>query len=113
MNRVAGYVVWYADGSSCSSRNKSWDQMPADGVLMVMLYFDKFTAGNKRYAEVQQGHEHYFRMPDGSDWIHGYSNDSAGDIQKRYPGAIVKRGKWASNGRYAKLIEQAFDMGDF
>lgn len=38
--KVKGWKIWYADGSTFNSTQGSWHDAPGDGVQVVMLYFE-------------------------------------------------------------------------
>ncbi len=114
---VAGFIVWYADLTSHSSRDISWESMPEDSVVCVVLYFTKRDDYGRRYSEILQGYDWYFRVPpsgfDSAVYGYGSLDDTPDGIRARYPGAVVKRGKWVSTPRYAMIIESAVVPGDF
>lgn len=107
--RVAAWKVWYADGSRhVGTTPEAWAELPADGVLVVMLYYDEHaeTPPHVRLRRIMQGNDSYWLQPGEPDHIYGQSNDPPGAIRERYPGAMVKLGRWADDGTY-KEVEQA------
>lgn len=102
--KVIGWRIWYADGTSISSRESSWEDAPDDGVLFVMVYRDG------GYRMTMLGNDWYFRAPDihGFGMIYGHQNgDTKAEILRRYPGAVIKRGKWVSDEHMEKVNAEA------
>lgn len=94
--------VWYTNGRTFDSDDTDWRALPDDGVLAVRLLF----------GEGQQtiyGHDHYFHVP-GTD-LFGGSDDPVEEIHERYPGAIVKRGKWAPTEEWRTVKREAQRYG--
>ncbi len=54
--KVAGFKVWYADGSVVVTEN--WKDLPSDEVQIVCTYFE----------ECYEEDKHYRCMDDGCDW---------------------------------------------
>lgn len=88
-----GWSVWYADRKLYTSRDNKWEKLPNDGVIAVIVFFNK----GKR---IMTGSDFYFRAPGNDDkFIYAQSSpgDSKKEIEKRYPKAIVLRGKWTDD----------------
>lgn len=102
--RMAGQVVWYTDGRVYSTLDTPFAEMPEDGVLIRMIYFEERSAAGIRHREIQQGHDWYFETPTG---VCGANSDPAEEIARRYPGATMKRGMWGTTEEYARAIREA------
>lgn len=98
---VARFRAWYTEGRVFDGDGfEDWRALPADGVLSVMLWFGD---GTRR---VEQGNDSYFATPEG---IYGHSDDPAGEIERRYPGASVKRGKWTTDAEMHRVAAEAME----
>lgn len=88
--KVIGWRGWYADGSKYDSGTTKWRDLPADGVLVIMLYFDNKT------RRIMDGSSWYFRAKHKSgEFIYGENDDSPEENRKRYGKSIsLKRGQW-------------------
>lgn len=104
---VVGWRCWYTDDRHFNSEQDEWGELPDDGVLCVKLYYDEFADnGETRYTLLLDGHDHYFHVPETD--LFGSSNDPVEEIHERYPGAIVKRGKWAPAEEFYSTKDRAF-----
>jgi hypothetical protein len=99
---VAGWRIWFDDGRVYQSSTDKWEELPDDGVLVRMLYF---TDGTK---QIQCGNDFYYEAPHPQGTIYGAANEAFWD-PKRYPGAIVKRGRWAPDAYFKRIHDAAFD----
>ncbi len=93
--KVIDWHVFYDDGKEFTSARTDWDSLPRDGVQAVVLYFDEVTKAGAPYRRIMSGHDFYFRADGSRGYIFADSDDPAGEIKKRYPGALILRGKWA------------------
>lgn len=95
---VARWRAWYTGGHVYDGESfEDWCYLPDDGVLFVKVFFD---AGGSRVAS---GHDHYWATPEG---IYAHSNDSCREIEDRYPGASVKRGKWTTEAEMRRVHDE-------
>lgn len=101
---MAGQVLWYADGRAYSTKDTPFAEMPEDGVLVRIIYFEEKNGAGLRHRELQRGYDWYFTTPEG---ICGGNNDSAEEITRRYPGAVLKRGIWAATEEFARICGEA------
>jgi hypothetical protein len=92
-----GQRVWFLDGSVYVNE---WDKMPDDGVLIRMIYY---LDGTK---QIQQGLDYYYEAPHFSGVIRGAGMDKD-EIVKRYQSAVIKRGIWAPDEYYSKIVQEA------
>ena len=104
---VAGWRTYYTEGRDFNSTDDRWADLPDDGVLVLRLYYDDFAGrdGSVRYTKSLSGDDHYFHIP-GTD-LFGCNNDPIDEIHDRYPGAIVKRGKWTTHAEMTAVQERA------
>lgn len=93
------FRAWYTEGRVYEGHGyDDWCALPDDGVLTVMLYH---ADGTRR---VEQGNDYYWATPDG---IYGHSDDQ--QIEDRYPGASVKRGKWTTDEEMGHVARVAIE----
>jgi hypothetical protein len=96
---VARWRAWYTEGRIFDGEGfEDWQALPDDGVLTVMLWFAN---GTRR---IEQGNDSYFATPEG---IYGHSNETVAEIEPRYPGASVKRGKWTTDAEMDRVTTEA------
>lgn len=107
-----GWRVWYADGASYSSADISWDVLPDDGVIVLVLYEDFFGPDGKPRREIQSGADYYFCAPGAHGMIYGFNALGPDVIRKRYPGASVKSGKWTDRATLELCLTAARDAVD-
>jgi len=110
MPRVIGWRAWYTGGKTFSSVDDTWEGMPNDGVLGVVLYEKGHNPSkNEIYRLILVGEDWYFRaMSENNKYIYGgCKGSSALEIYQRYGGATngtcVKRGKWTDNETFEAL----------
>jgi len=91
---LIGWKAWVATQYGFTRYNSlqhTWEDLPEDGILAVRTYESK----GFRFA----GADYYFMAPGPNDVIFGIDYDRRDadvreEILKRYPGAVVRRGKW-------------------
>lgn len=103
---VVGWRCWYTDDRHYSSADHSWAELPDDGVLCLKLYYDEQAGGDERYTLLLDGDDRYFHIPNTD--LYGCSNDPPDEILERYPGAVVKRGKWTTAEEFYTVKDRAF-----
>lgn len=97
---VLGWRVWYDDGTVFDSRRHRWVDLPEDGVLVRMIYY-------RDGRQIQQGMDYYYEAPHGSgEPILGTAR-ATDDLARRYPGAVIKRGRWAPDAYYRRIVDAA------
>ncbi len=99
MTSVIGWTVWYED-AMYSSKDAEWKDVPDDGVQVVYIYKDD---GRRLHCS---GDSSYFFLPPD---IWGSNRDEPQEVLKRYPNAIIKRGKWVSLETLEAIEKQAVD----
>ena len=100
---VIGWRCWYCDGSTYSGRTlEDCAVVPNDGVLVRMIYSEN---GGK---EIQHGTRYYYAAPHVSGGVvYDNDNDEPDEIRRRYPGAVVMRGKRAPDNFYRQVVDEA------
>lgn len=99
-----GWRVWVEDFDLAAGYRvyrgvqEDWALLPNDGVLCVMIYFDDNAPSGMPLRRIATSSDSYFMFigPDGH-WAIGDNNETVAEVLIRYPGAIVKRGKWTSD----------------
>ena len=102
---VEAWRVYYTDSREYSSAETDWAELPDDGVLLLRLYYDAFSRGGVRYTKSLSGDDYYFHVP-GTD-LYGCNNDPPAEIRERYPGAVVKRGKWTTHAEMRRVQQRS------
>lgn len=115
---VVGFRIWYVDGTIATGTTRAdWEQLPDDGVLIVMLYYNRFdTGGDSRYRRVLMSNDHFWHAPGTMDAIFGQSDDAPHVITAKYEQAHVKRGKWTDDAHYKTVVAAAmanYNVSDF
>lgn len=91
---VQGWRAWYVGGQVYEGTTfAQWHDLPADGVLVVMLYYDRDAAQGRPLRLSLSGDDYYWQTPAA---VFGSSKDAQEQIKLRYPGASLKRGKWGT-----------------
>lgn len=106
--KVIAWKVWYTGGAAFCSDAASWNDLPDDGVLGVVTVFDdRHTGTGARLKRSIDGRDWYWRSPgiDGEP-IFGFSDDDPDEIRSRYPGAVLLRGKWASDPEMYRVMDE-------
>ena len=91
---MTGWRAWFAGGQSFNSKEHDVSSLPTDGVLVIMLFFDKgrrVLHGTDWYFTTSSG---VWEQAMGGDYLEDINNGiSVPDaIRKRYPNAHVMRG---------------------
>lgn len=115
--KTLGWVVWVDSFDSIvrySSKDVAWADVPDDGIVYKMLYKDvddgtdrQLNPPNSREAMI--GVDNYFEAPHRDGTIYGSGNESIESIQARYPGAVVKKGKWVPSETFSDVQKLATD----
>ena len=102
---VLGLMAWY-DGGQIFKVVTPLDfaELPDDGVLEIVVYFDD---GRRNFLGAM---DYYFYAPHADGPIYGSDiHTTADEIRRRYPGAVVKRGKWVPEATMARVTAEALD----
>lgn len=107
MRRVLGLLVYYDGGSVYRvTTPDQWAAMPDFGVIEAVIYFDggrRNTLGGNRFY-------FYAPHPDGPIWA-SMNAETKKEIEEKYPGAIVKQGKWVPETTMERVSAQAIADG--
>ena len=104
--KVVGWRIYYTDGSGYNSSDTKWEDLPEDGVIVLVLYLDEYSGGGEvQHRIVLDGSDYYFHIP-GTE-LFGSNNDMPDEISERYPGAIIKRGKWTESSTFKATKTEA------
>ncbi len=93
-----GQRIWYSDGTVTTDK---WEDIPDDGILIKMLYYSDDT------KQIQHGMDFYYESPHHSGELIRGTGMAKDEIAQRYPDAIIKRGQWAPDEYYKKILEEA------
>jgi len=90
---VAGWKAYYESGKVYSSKDIKWADLPADGMLGYIVFYNETHDGVRPYRMIHHGTDYYFS--DDKE-LFASNNDTLADNQSRYPDCSFKRGKWVS-----------------
>lgn len=97
--RCIGWKAWYTGGRKFDSSRTAWADLPDDGALAIVIYFDERSADRLPQRRIMTGSDYYFRDGD----IYGQNNETAEDNRRRYPNASFKRGKWTTDDEMQRI----------
>lgn len=109
MRREIGWRAWYDHSRKYDSATTKWEDLPDDGMQVLVVYYEddnRMMFGPS--PDQRSGVDHYFQVPgpDG-EMIYGSNSDTDTEILARYPGAIIKRGRWTTYEEFSRLQEEA------
>lgn len=81
---VAGWRLYYANGSVIDSNQSSWNDAPDDAVQILAVFYDKFDTKGRRYRALFHG-----SPGNAGDYYWQFGAGTAKDVP---PGADVKYG---------------------
>ena len=113
--RILGWTAWVDTGKRVrvySSKKTKWESLPDDGIIFIMLYKDEGDGLEENIShptrrESLAGNDYYFQAPHHAGVVYGSSNDPLEEIATRYPGAIIKRGKWVPHELFEQIRVEA------
>lgn len=109
-NTIIGFRVWYEGDRVFDSKTTVWEDLPDDGLIIVMLYENKrLKSGNGHYRRVCSNKSFYWTVP--PNILDVFYDDENPVV--RYPGAIAKRGKWVPYAEYDAVIKEAMETLEF
>lgn len=91
--------AYYSGGRRYTSREHAPEDLPRDGVLGIVKYLDRRTRGGVQYRQILSGDDHYFWWR--GEWF--CNNDPPDEIERRFPGAMILRGKWTLSGEMDRV----------
>lgn len=92
--KLIGWKVFYDDGREFSSKDHDWKDLPTDGVLAVVEFYDDGT------KEVHDSKDYYV-LDDGKAFA---TNDLRPYLAKI---GTVKFGRWSKNSLFNKILAKA------
>lgn len=98
---VVGWRAWYTGGRVYSSAETCWEDLPANGVLVVLAY-----ERTRPYRRLLSGASLYWRNADGSFDQWGYS-PSVADDPPEFDGVRVKGGDWTTTAEWQWVLGEA------
>jgi len=101
MATVRGWKVWYGPTEVLTG----WDALPDDGIQCVVIYYAETDGLGQPRRLVLSGDDYYFLAPELDHPV--CSNDPPTTIRDRYPGAVIKRGRWASAATFSETTRLA------
>lgn len=111
--KVIGWRVWYAEGKKYDSVSTKWKDLPDDGVLIIVLYFDGKRPDGKPLRRINSGVDWYFRAKGLKEFIYGQNNDTPEENKKRYGADILlKQGKWTDEPTMYQAEKEASEALD-
>jgi hypothetical protein len=107
-NFVTAWKCWYNDGTTTEiteydSVNNTLESLPSDGFQAMRLWYHN---GRGRFMS---GNDFYFFANHPLGTIYGHSNDTYADIEQRYPGVSIKRGKHVPDGIMEQINQLMVD----
>jgi len=98
---IAGWKLYYGDGSVVSSRYSIWEDAVADDVQVLIVYFSETY---KIWHGDHWDEESYRDMYFGKDYFWPFGNGQASDVPS---GVSVKLGRELPYGRWHEIYEAA------
>jgi hypothetical protein len=98
---VLGWRCWYDDGKVYDSVKYDWKDLPDDGVLVKIIYYQDGT------KQIQQGMDYYYEAPHCCGEVIRGTAMPRDDVFGRYDGAVVKRGRWTPDEFYQQVVDMA------
>ena len=104
---VMAWKAWYTGGRNFCSDGMPFEDLPRDECLGFMLLMDEVTDGGVRYRRHMSGSSWYWMWDGPQGEVYGEGDE--GDVEERYPGAVVIRGKWTTETEFARPQKAAMD----
>jgi hypothetical protein len=100
---IVGWRAWYSKGRTYNSAEVEWEDLPADGVLVILLY-----CRERNRSRRLSGRSLYWREPTEDGFIYGH-DDAADAIlpEGAERKGWLKRGKYVTEEEYAWAENQA------
>lgn len=90
---MIAWRAYFTDGRRFDSRADDPASLPSDGCLGIVKYLDK------PYRQILSGDDHYFFWK--GEWFS--NSDAREEIERRYPGCLIIRGKWAASEEMSRV----------
>lgn len=111
MMDVVGWRAWYRGGRVYDSKTTAWADLPDDGVIQIYLFMDERDKTSRMpYRRGMACSDYYWYVP-GED-VYGSCNADEmlpTEIIRRYPGALIKKGRWVSEQEYADVMLESYE----
>ena len=113
---IAGWKIWYGDGTMACSKDISWQDAPDQNVQLVMLYQNRpdstvSTAAIQKWKSGDGKEYYYRRVLAGVDFYTYHSalghSEVFNDISKVSKGAHIKYGKEIDIEEFKKIRKKA------
>jgi hypothetical protein len=106
--KIVGWEIYYADESVVTSREMSWKNAPADGVLVVLVFYEETYKTWKHDKWVIENYRDRLIFTD-YYWKDGkvISNGMAKDIPKGLADGMIKIGSVVDDATWRKVIMKA------
>ena len=106
--KAIGWHAWYSDNREFDSKHIDWVDLPDDGLAIVVVFMGEVADddGDTPYRQVYSGHDFYWTIP--GIPLEVFCSDENPKV--RYPGALVKRGRWMPTDEYYQYAEEAHNM---
>ena len=71
--RVEEWKAWYTQNRVYRSSVDNWEDLPKEGILLLLIFFDERAAHGGRYKEIIHGNRRYFKSigSSGSEFFKG------------------------------------------
>ena len=113
---IAGWKAWYTDNRVYRSNLRKWEDLPKEGVLLVMVYYDDMAPNGKPFRDIIHGSRRYF-MATGSSgnlFLKGSlwnENKLLGTYSTKPE--WVKEGVWDDDETIKRVVQEALDTYDW
>jgi len=94
---VLGWIAWFDDKKKYNSKETLWDDLPSDGCLIVNVFSKIEDQPNILCLTLNSDDWYWKQVREDGDIIYGSdTKQTEQEIKDRYPGAVLLRGRWAS-----------------
>jgi hypothetical protein len=117
--KIIGWRAFYTEGREYENGPDllgSFSRPPDDGLLAVVLYHDRPRPDGRpvrtivscplKFAQSPYGHDYCFAAPSEDGPLFMFDPGPPAEIERRYPGAIVKRGKGVDDETFARIRQK-------
>lgn len=99
--RTAGWRAWYDDGLVYDSNRHKWEDLPNEGLLVKMIYYDDGT------KQIQTA-DWYIEAPHPKGIIRRTCRDEQEtEMRKKYPAGVFKKGDWTVDEWQSEVVDLA------
>lgn len=97
---AVGWRAWYTRGRVFDAHDMEWRALPADGVIVIVVYHDDWAANGVRYRTLHDGYDYYWRDP-------GTEAFRSGDIRPDFPADLIKEGTEIPDDEFDAVKQRA------